>query len=318
MKAYEIKIPITKLQLQLSGSLLTNAIEETLMIIIPGTGPVDRDGNLNKMEMNLYKDLAEGLAQIGISSFRFDKPGVGTSTGDFNRIGLFDLVETVTSIVTYFKQSRIYSFKKIILLGHSEGTILATLASNQIEVDGMILLGGAGSDLKTVMKAQNDRLISEVSMMRGLPGALLRTLMPKEKMFEKQNILFDKVNQTNADTLKISGQVIQAKWLREHLSISQPTVLNILGNLAIPTLIINGDKDVQINSKAFEEIINLNNSFLTVEVISNMNHMLKEQKESISMLKLKKIYKSMEKFPVSYRLIEAIESWTNQYLSLEE
>lgn len=317
MKEFEIKIPIKKLQLQISGTLIKNDHERILIVIIPGTGPVDRDGNLNKIKMNLYKNLAERLSQLGVSSFRFDKLGIGESTGNFNQIGLFDLVETVSDIVKYFRQPMLYSFEKIILLGHSEGTIIATLALNQSYFDGMILLGGAGSDLRSVMKAQNNCLIDELAIMSGFSGKLLRTLMPREKIIEKQNILFNKVNQTKKDTVRIGGQLIQAKWLREHLSITHIDIKNRLKYLMIPTLIINGDKDVQINPKAIEAVIALNNQNLTVEIIPNMNHMLKEQDGSTSMLKLNKIYKLMEKHPLSDRLINSIEGWLNQYMNLE-
>src|SRR5579863_2570257 len=51
------------------------------VVIIAGSGPVDRNGNEGAaFETNLYSQLADQLAQQGIASLRYDKRGVGAST----------------------------------------------------------------------------------------------------------------------------------------------------------------------------------------------------------------------------------------------
>ena len=219
MTEIDLLIPIQTNQLNVGATLSSLNGSENLIIVIPGTGPVDRDGNVKELQANLYKELTDRLTGNGFATLRYDKPGVGQSTGDFNRIGLWDLVETVLGIVNYFKTSEQYAFKKIILLGHSEGTIIATLASERIQVNGLILIAGAGSALKSVMMGQNNHVIDEIANKKGLSGFLLNRMITKEKLIKKQANLFDKVNQSDEDFFKISGQKIQAKWLREHLKI---------------------------------------------------------------------------------------------------
>jgi len=311
MNQKKILIPTILNKIIVNALLETNQLSDCLVIIIPGTGPVDLDGNVKEFKTNIYLDISKKLHEFNISTLRYDKPGIGESSGNYNQIGLWDLVDTVSSLVNYFRQSEIFSFKKIILLGHSEGTIIATLVSNRIEVDGLILLGGAGSNLRTIMSVQNTRFIEEVSSMKGFKGFILRLLVTKEGLLKKQNSLFTKVEQSNEDFIKISGQVVQAKWLREHLIIDEDKILQILSKIAIPTLIIDGDKDVQIDSEANKKVAALNNPNLTIRLIDNMNHLLKIQSESISLINLKKIYKSLQKNSLSQELVENIKEWLN-------
>lgn len=309
MTEINLLIPIQTNQLNVGATLSSLNGSENLIIVIPGTGPVDRDGNVKELQANLYKELTDRLTGNGFATLRYDKPGVGQSTGDFNRIGLWDLVETVLGIVNYFKTSEQYAFKKIILLGHSEGTIIATLASERIQVNGLILIAGAGSALKSVMMGQNNHVIDEIANKKGLSGFLLNRMITKEKLIKKQANLFDKVNQSDEDFFKISGQMIQAKWLREHLKIDDKHVRDQLSALSVPFLIINGDKDLQIDAESLNALEKIKNDNMTMKIIPGMNHLLKQQIDDGSILKLKQIYKKLEKEPVSEALIKVVTRW---------
>lgn len=309
MTEIDLLIPIQTNQLNVGATLSSLNGSENLIIVIPGTGPVDRDGNVKELQANLYKELTDRLTGNGFATLRYDKPGVGQSTGDFNRIGLWDLVETVLGIVNYFKTSEQYAFKKIILLGHSEGTIIATLASERIQVNGLILIAGAGSALKSVMMGQNNHVIDEIANKKGLSGFLLNRMITKEKLIKKQANLFDKVNQSDEDFFKISGQMIQAKWLREHLKIDDKHVRDQLSALSVPFLIINGDKDLQIDAESLNALEKIKNDNMTMKIIPGMNHLLKQQIDDSSILKLKQIYKKLEKEPVSEALIKVVTRW---------
>lgn len=309
MTEQNLMIPIQKNQLVVGATLFSMSSSETLMIIIPGTGPADRNGNVKEMKANLYKELAFRLVENGFATLRYDKPGVGQSTGDFNKIGLWELVETVLGIVDYFATSVQFAFKSIILLGHSEGTIIATLASERIQIQGLVLIAGAGSTLKSVMVAQNNRVVDEIAQMKGVKGFLLNRIITKEKLIKRQVSLFEKVNQSNEDFFRVSGQVIQAKWLREHLEINDDYIRKQLSVLSMPILVVNGDKDLQIDAEAHIALEKLKNDNLTIKIINEMNHMLKQQSDEVSILKLKQIYKKSEKFPISEELLQLVTQW---------
>ena len=66
----------------IKGRLLLPANSTTcpVVLLIAGSGPTDMDGNNPMMKNNSLKFLAEGLAQKGIASLRFDKRGIAGST----------------------------------------------------------------------------------------------------------------------------------------------------------------------------------------------------------------------------------------------
>ena len=67
----------------IQGTLLLPLTPENppVVLIISGSGPTDRDGNNPIMKNNSLKMLAEGLAEHGIASLRYDKRGIGETIG---------------------------------------------------------------------------------------------------------------------------------------------------------------------------------------------------------------------------------------------
>ena len=141
------------------GTLInSNELSPFLAIIIAGSGPTDRDGNNSSMKSNYLKMLAEELNKNGISSFRYDKRGVSKSLGDIkspNEIQFLDYVNDAKSIINHFKD--IKKYKKIVIIGHSEGSLIGMLASKSI-ADGFISIAGAGVDyLKLIQRQLSNR-----------------------------------------------------------------------------------------------------------------------------------------------------------------
>ena len=90
------------------GTLLESADSNSVLsIIISGSGPTDRDGNSTSLKSDYLKMLAEGLFENGISSYRYDKRGVGNSIGNIqsgNDIKFSDFINDVVSIINHFKR----------------------------------------------------------------------------------------------------------------------------------------------------------------------------------------------------------------------
>lgn len=308
----DIKIPVDYGRIEIAATVEKPGDEknsDVLIVMIPGSGPVNRDGNMRGMRASIYQQLADALVQSGFATLRYDKIGVGESTGDFNRAGLDDAVQCVSDIIDYCNSSEDMAFTKIFLLGHSEGTIIATLSASRKQVDGIILLCGAGTSLRSVITSQNEALLSEIARKSGFAGALLRKLVSPEKQRIKQQKLFDKVMQTDEDTVKISGRKIQAKWLREHLSLSDQRIIQLLSSLTCQVLAVHGSKDVQSPLEPFNYLKNLNLNHVHMVMIDDMNHMLKKQQEQISLLALKKIYKKSASEPIASELVHEIVTW---------
>ena len=96
----------------INGTLIESKNSNSaLAIIISGSGPTDRDGNNLSLKSDYLKMLAEGLIKSEISSYRFDKRGVGKSKGDFktiSEINFNDYVNDVVSIINHFKETKKY------------------------------------------------------------------------------------------------------------------------------------------------------------------------------------------------------------------
>jgi len=127
-----------------------------VVIIIPGSGPTDRDGNSVKTNLNTnaYKMIAAGLGKNGIASLRYDKRMVGESVTTVKEENMHfdDYIDDVYSLVNYLSSDA--RFSKIILMGHSEGSLVGILAATNENVKGFISVAGAGVPADQILTEQ--------------------------------------------------------------------------------------------------------------------------------------------------------------------
>ena len=97
------------------------------IVIIMGTGKLDRDGNATGYRMDIYRNLSDTFVEEGFVTVRYDKRGTNGSTGDFNSAGLSDFIDDAASVVRYAKSLPFVDPGKVIVCGHSEGAMIATL-----------------------------------------------------------------------------------------------------------------------------------------------------------------------------------------------
>ena len=108
----EFKIPTNSETIQ--GNLIhVSTTEKTpLVIIIPGSGPTDRNGNNVQMKNNSLKYLAEGLAANSISSYRYDKSVLSFGANVKEKVDSLrfeTFIEEAESVILHFKNSGKYS-----------------------------------------------------------------------------------------------------------------------------------------------------------------------------------------------------------------
>ena len=231
-----------------------NSNNSPLAIIIGGSGPTDRDGNQNFLKNDALKKLAHGLSIQGIATFRYDKrvvKQIRTRNIDPD-ITFDDFVEDAISVIDYFKTG--YTHSKIYLIGHSQGSLVGMIASKE-KADGFISLAGAGQNIGNV-------LIDQVS--KTAPQFTEDTKKAVESL--KEGKLVKNYPQALASIFREDIQPFMINWMKY-----EPT--EIIKTLEIPTLIINGTKDLQVS---VEEAKTLNSAALSaqLEIIENMNHVL--------------------------------------------
>lgn len=108
-------------------------------LLIAGSGPNDRDETLASHRPFLV--LADHLTRDGIAVLRYDKRGIGKSTGSTDKATTLDLAADAQSGLAYLKTRKEIDPAKIALIGHSEGAIIAPLlASRTKDVAWVVLL----------------------------------------------------------------------------------------------------------------------------------------------------------------------------------
>ncbi|WP_052760584.1 alpha/beta hydrolase family protein [Bacillus cereus] len=278
------------------------------VVIIAGSGEIDRDGTIVplKLESNIYKDLAHVLAKLGVVTLRFDKRGVGKSDGEFQKTGMWDLVSDIEAMVAYLKEQPFVDSENIILAGHSEGCMLATVVNARTPVNGLILLTGAAESLEEATKRQREIIYKELKEQKGIKGKLMR-LLNIEKRGEKQaQKATEKMINSKKDIVKIGFKPMNAKWFREHF---QHDIYKDLQQVTCPVLAIAGDKDFQANPEKAKRIGNYVKGDSEVHVIKNMDHTLKYFEGDFKALEFKKIYVESADKPLHPELEGIIVNW---------
>lgn len=279
-----------------------------VVIIVAGSGEIDRNGTIAKakLELGLYKDIAQLISSLGFITVRYDKRGVGESKGSYLNTGMWDLVDDIESIIEYVKSEPMVDSSKIILLGHSEGCTLITAVNSRNPVSGLVYLAGAAESIEEALERQRSLAYEELKKSKGIKGFLFK-LINIEKIGEKNaHKLYKKMLESNTDTIRYQFQTINAKWFREHLLYN---VYEDLKKVTCPVVAITGDKDFQTNPDRLQYVKDFVKGPNESYVIRNMDHGLKEVLENTSILTFKKQYMEGSKKPLHPQLVERLTNW---------
>ena len=110
-------------------------------LLIAGSGSVDHDGNGPKMKPATLKKLSDALVARKIATLRYDKRGAGGWKPAFGRPEDFrfkDYVDDAASLVNYLRSSG--RFSHVVVVGHSEGGLVAILTAQRLPIDRLVLL----------------------------------------------------------------------------------------------------------------------------------------------------------------------------------
>jgi uncharacterized protein len=127
-------------------------------LLIAGSGSTDHDGNGPQAKPATLKKLAEQLAAQKIATLRYDKRGAGGWKAEFGKPEDFrfkDYVDDAAALVNDLRASG--KFSRIVVVGHSEGGLVAILAARQVQIDRLVLLVTAARRQGDLLKAQLEK-----------------------------------------------------------------------------------------------------------------------------------------------------------------
>jgi alpha-beta hydrolase superfamily lysophospholipase len=133
-------------------------------LLIAGSGSTDHDGNGPKMKPATLKKLSEQLVARNIATLRYDKRGAPVWKRAFGRPEDFrfsDYVEDAAALVNYVRRTG--KFSRLVLVGHSEGGLVAILTAQKLPVDRMVLLATAARTEGELLKAQLEKKLPPVT-----------------------------------------------------------------------------------------------------------------------------------------------------------
>jgi len=265
------------------------------VLLITGSGPQDRNETIYNHRP--FMVLADYLTRQGIAVLRVDDRGVGESTGDFSQATSEDFSSDVIAGVEYLNTYKEIDSKKIGLIGHSEGGIIAPMvAVKSSDVAFIVLMAGTGLTGEEILYLQGALIsramgVSEEDIAKNRQFNEKIFSLVKEENDEKtieeklrQMFMADWVDLNEEEKsrigdpevfLKAQLQSLLSPWLKFFLTYNpKPT----LSKVKCPVLAINGEKDLQVppkeNLSAIEEALKVGgNQNYTIKELPNLNHL---------------------------------------------
>jgi pimeloyl-ACP methyl ester carboxylesterase len=278
------------------------------VLLVPGSGQVNRNENAKKLRINALQEIAAYLAGKGFASLRYDKRGVGESQGDFWSTGFYDNVSDAATALHVLKFNESIQPEHVFILGHSEGAIIATrLAAAGADVAGAILLAGTAESGEDVMLWQAGRVVKG---MRGLNGFLIKALHIDVQKAQRRQL--DKIKQSTKDWYRAGlFAKVNAKWTREFLAYNPA---EDLPKIQVPVLGITGSKDIQVNPSDLKRMAGLVKSEFKWHEVPDVTHVLRAETGEPTL----STYKHQIQHPVDKRVMNIISDWLRDRVELRQ
>jgi dienelactone hydrolase len=263
-KFKEIEVEFGNPEWLVHGTLsIPRRIEKpAVVILVHGSGPNDRNEAIGPNKT--FKDIAWGLSSRGIAVLRYDKRtkeyGHKMKPEQVNVQN--EVIDDALEAISFLQKREDVDTKKIFVIGHSLGAMLApTIAEQSKQLAGIILLAGPARKLEDLILEQTEYILS------------LKT----ENTNEEKDFLTDlknKIDSLKNKTLPSSSQLIggPASYFYDLDKINQ---VETAKNLSIPVLILQGERDYQVTMTDFntwqKELSN--NKNVSLKSYTSLNHL---------------------------------------------
>jgi pimeloyl-ACP methyl ester carboxylesterase len=237
------------------------------VILVPGSTPVDRDETI--AGVSIFAQLANAIADAGFLVVRFDKRGIGQSGGRDEAATIADYADDVRAVVKYVEKRKDVDPRRIALVGHSEGGLVAMLAAAaEKKVVAIALVATPGTSGADLVIEQQRHLLETMNL-------------PDQ---EKQRRI-DLQKRIHAAVISGSGwetvppaykKQADTAWFRSFLTFDPASVMR---KVSQPTLILQPDRDRQVTARHGELLAGMararkNDPGSELSVVQGINHLL--------------------------------------------
>lgn len=263
-------------------------------VLISGSGPQNRDQEV--FGHRTFLVLADHLTRNGIAVLRYDDRGVARSTGNFASATSRDFASDAASAVEYLKTRPDVDHRRIGLIGHSEGGLIAPMVAAESEaVAYVVILAGIGIPGREVSLLQSTTLrpfpVPDEDAYERFTRRTLDIATSDSSLASKraaltshhQSIrpvlasLLPKGVEVDAFVAQRVAELTNA-WTQFFLSYDPATDLE---QVTVPVLSLNGSRDVQvpaeINQAGIRQALERGgNGDFVIKELPGLNHMLQE------------------------------------------
>jgi pimeloyl-ACP methyl ester carboxylesterase len=330
------------------GSTLAGTYTEAVQpvaaaLLIQGSGRTDRNSDarlpLGKvLRLDVTRALAEALASAHVSSFRYDKRGIGASGGDYLTTGMSQLLEDARAALGWLATKT--AGLPLIVAGHSEGTYYAAqlaadggvatggvatggvatggvatggvatggvatggVATGGVAtggVAGVVLLSGPVRTGGEILAWQTQQLASRLPRSARLILKLMRTDLVRAQRKNQ-----DRIMASAGDVVRIQGVRVNARWVRDFVRYDPALALR---QLTVPVLAITGGHDLQVPEADVAAIGQLVGGPFEGHVVGDLSHILRPDPDSVG----PRGYRRAVRAAVSTEVLSLVTTWTTR------
>ncbi|WP_438730115.1 alpha/beta hydrolase [Parasphingorhabdus sp. DH2-15] len=233
-----------------------------LIILLPGSGPTDKDGN-NPLGVRAatYRLLAEDLAMLGFDTVRYDKRGVAASASAIKDANMVTIADYGADALTFADAVLASSQRECVwLAGHSEGGIIALSIVNNQKVCGLILLATPGRPIGDILRTQLAANPANAPILAQANAAI-------DQLQAGQAVDEDMLH---PGLLPLFSNTVQP-FLRDLMQYDPSAMI---ASAEKPIQLIYGGKDIQ-TPVAEGELLRNSNMSAILKIFPDMNHVLK-------------------------------------------
>ncbi len=263
------------------------------VLLLPGSGRLDRESNAGRLRPHLGRPLATALAGRGLASYRYDRRGVGATTGDWRATGFIDNRHDAAAALRAMSQWPELRPDATGVIGHSEGALHAMWLGAHAGAAAVVLLAGP-------TRPGEEALLWQARTLAGDLPRPLRPLLPLLRRLAFKQLA--RIKATTTDVARIGGVRINARWYREFLA-QDPRPH--LAAIHVPVLAITGDKDIQVDAADLDEISPLVPGEVHTRRIPDLTHLLRRDPGPPSL----RSYRRLLRQPADARLLDDVAAW---------